>query len=424
MMNKHSGNRRIGSAARTDYAKKPARFQQRRLRFESLEHRRLLSSVGLNTISNVTLPAGTSIMVALNGSDPTSGKTVNFGVTTSNPAKVTPIVMPQTNPSLQFNISGLGTMTFQLFDNLTPNTVSRIETLVNGNVYNGDYIYRAETGSFALVQGGNNPPQINSGANVNTLPTGLTSTTINEEFNPDLNYTSAGALAMARTSSANSSGTEFFITDGATRSLDYAYSLFGFQTGQPGDHLQRPIDHRSRGARFDGNDGELFGHQLPEHSGQDHLGQHHHRHAERRLDAPGADGRHGQLHRDRDRLRRRHEHAHHADVHGERRRPTRPRAVANPWASKTPVGADFDRLPAAVRPRDDHGVTSANNSSTSKELQFLVSGVTVGDQVTVYADGVAIGSATATSTSTVGYHQRHHRRSWTARIPSRPRRPR
>ena len=78
----------------------------RRLGFESLEHRRLLSSVGLNAISNVTLPAGTSIMVALNGTDP--GQTINFGATTSDPTKVTPIVMPQTNKSVQFNINGLG----------------------------------------------------------------------------------------------------------------------------------------------------------------------------------------------------------------------------------------------------------------------------------------------------------------------------
>ena len=126
--------------------------------------------------------------------------------------------------------------------------------------------------------------------------------TINEEFNPDLNYTSAGDLAMARTSSPNSSGTEFFITEAATRNpLDYGYTLFGFQTvdqaitynGQATTVLQAieamPTETRLRL-------------QLPDHSDQDHLGQHHHRHAERRLDAQGAHGRHGQLHRDRDGL--------------------------------------------------------------------------------------------------------------------------
>src|SRR5271166_6240879 len=148
-MSNHPGSGRTGPAARTYRTKKPTGFQTRRIGFESLENRRLLSSIGLSTISNVTLPAGTSIMVPLNGSDP--GQTVNFGVTTSNPTEVTPIVMPQTNKSVQFNINGLGTMTFQLFDNLTPNTANHIETLVNDGFYNGDEIYRAQSGF--VVQG-------------------------------------------------------------------------------------------------------------------------------------------------------------------------------------------------------------------------------------------------------------------------------
>ena len=52
-------------------------------------------------------------------------------------------------------------MTFQLFDNLTPNIASHIETLVNDGFYNGDYIYRAESGF--VVQGGNDLPTITSG---------------------------------------------------------------------------------------------------------------------------------------------------------------------------------------------------------------------------------------------------------------------
>ena len=42
-------------------------------------------------------------------------------------------------------------------------------------------------------------------------------------------------------------------------------------------------------------------------------------------------------------------------------------------------------------------LTSENNSSTSTELKFLVSGVTAGDTVNVYADG----STTAIATGTV-----------------------
>ena len=72
--------------------------------------------------------------------------------------------------------------------------------------------------------------------------------------------------------------------------------------------------------------------------------------------------------------------------------------VINPWASETPAA------PTSVvfQPQSGQGsatVTSANNSSATETLQFLVSGVTSGDQVTVYADGAAIGSVNAGSTT-------------------------
>ncbi len=386
----------IGWLARTYSKKKQAAPPKRWIGFECLEQRRLLSSVGLSTISNITLAAGTSTLVALNGTD--LGQTVHFEVTTSDPTKVAPIVMPQTNKSVQFNIDGLGMMTFQLFDNLTPNTATWIENLVNANFYNGDYIYRAETGSFALIQGGNKPHQINGGANVNPFPASFGSTTtINEEFNPDLNYTTAGALAMARQTSPNTSSSDFFITDGATRSLDYGYSLFGFQTlDQPAnglstsvlaaldsmptesssgiDYLNTPVKINSASIITDTQNGVLM------------------------LRAPtGVTGSFTVTVTAYD---------------GTTNTPTTKTFTvnvvadtatgntANPWASKTPAAPTS----IAFQPQAGQGttaLTTANNSSASNKLQFLVSGATVGNVVTLYADGVAIGSATATTTSQV-----------------------
>ena len=59
----------------------------------------------------------------------------------------------------------------------------------------------------------------------------------------------------------------------------------------------------------------------------------------------------------------------------------------------------------AFEPQSNQGtatLTSANNSSTSAEMQFLVSGVTAGDTVNVYADGgtTAIGTGTVASGNT------------------------
>ncbi|MGA2255731.1 MAG: peptidylprolyl isomerase, partial [Thermoguttaceae bacterium] len=407
-MTKHSGSGRSGSAAQTNRAKKPASAQARRLAFESLEHRRLLSSVGLNAISNVTLPAGTSIMVALNGSDPTSGKTVNFGVTTSNPTKVTPILMPQTNKSVQFNIAGLGTMTFQLFDNLTPGIATQIETLANStnHVYNGDYIYRSDAGF--VVQGGNILPTITDGqvtgqTTVNQVPSSVPST-VNDEFNPDLTYASAGSLGLA-IPSPNGGSSEFFIGEGGASvqdSLDYSYSLFGFMTvnqaitvngqattvfqaleadssssetasGSGGD-LLTPIKITSATVFTDTQNGVLVLKAPTGAAGSSYT-----------VTVTASDGTNTPTTR-----------TFTVNVVSN----TATSAVTNPWASKTPAAPTS----IAFQPQSGQGtatMTSANNSTTSKELQFLVSGVTIGDQVTVYADGVAIGSNVATSATQV-----------------------
>ena len=117
-------------------------FGTRRLQMETLEDRQLLS-ITLPTITNVTLSAGTTIFVPLAGSDP--GQTVNYAVTASDYSKLTPVMMPQTNKSLQFkvNINGVDEpMDFQLFDNLAPNTTAADRELGQSGFYNGLQIYR------------------------------------------------------------------------------------------------------------------------------------------------------------------------------------------------------------------------------------------------------------------------------------------
>ncbi len=104
-------------------------------------------------------------------------------------------MMPQTNKSLQLNVNINGVsqpMVFQLFDNLAPNTTAYIESLVESGFYDGLSIYRNgmdSSGNPFVIQGGNDPP---TGA----IKTDQSS--IAEEFNPNLQFTSAGILAMAR----------------------------------------------------------------------------------------------------------------------------------------------------------------------------------------------------------------------------------
>ena len=96
--------------------------------------------------------------------------------------------------------------------------------MVLSGFYNGLSIYRNgedSSGNPFVIQGGNDPP---TGA----IKTDQAS--IAEEFNPNLQFTSAGILAMARSSAPGSSSTEFFVTEEAARFLDYNYTIFGIQT--------------------------------------------------------------------------------------------------------------------------------------------------------------------------------------------------
>ena len=306
--------------------------------------------------------------------------------------------MPSTNKTVQMNIAGMGNVDFQLFDNLTPTTASHIETLVNDGFYNGDYIYRAQNGF--VLQGGNDPPTVNNGNGVNKLPSGVSST-INEEFNPELAYTGAGSLAMARQSTPSTSGTEFFITeseaDQSTRdALDYSYTLFGFQTADPiatggsqtidqslqalptetssgFSYLNTPVKINSASIITDTQNGVLM------------------------LRAPdGVTGTFTVTVTASDGTNTPISQTFTVNVVAD---PTAGE-VANPWAGQTPAAPTGLTFQAQAGKGTSTTTTALNNSSSTKELQFLVSGTTAGDNVTVYANGVAIGTTQATGAST------------------------
>jgi cyclophilin family peptidyl-prolyl cis-trans isomerase len=203
----------------------------RRLACEELEDRRLLS-ITLPTISNVSLAAGTTLYVPLNGAS--AGQTVSYSVTASDYSKVTPLMMPSSNQDIQMlvRINGIDKrMTFQLFDEFAPNTAAKIEALVDSGYYNGLEIYRNwkdSSNTPLCLQGGNCDPTYGTIKSTPIVPS------IAEEFNPNLQFTGAGLLAMARTSTASTSSSEFFLTESAIStvrsSLDYNYTIFGFQT--------------------------------------------------------------------------------------------------------------------------------------------------------------------------------------------------
>ena len=204
---------------------------QSRLHLEPLEERRVLTVsinpiMGPDTGAVFDVPAGKDLYVPVVGTD--QGQSVSYTATSSDP-NVTVTVMSG-NPTLEMTVHGTdasgnpfsGTLTFQLFQNIAPQTVQGIINQVNSGLYNGASFYRMETSSsFQLIQGG---IEMTSGKSDTTV--------LPDEFNVNATFNSSGMLAMAN-AGAGTATSEFFVTApnrplvDDPQSLNFGYTIFG-----------------------------------------------------------------------------------------------------------------------------------------------------------------------------------------------------
>jgi cyclophilin family peptidyl-prolyl cis-trans isomerase len=193
---------------------------------ECLETRVLLDAT-LSAIGAQQIEAGKFLYVPLTATSSTNA-TVQFAVQSTN-SNVTATVLTG-NPSLKMTVSGTdannqafsGVLTFQLFQNLVPATVARIEQLVNSGFYNGLTFHRI-IDSF-VAQGGD--PSGNG--------TGGSGTLINDEFSSQLTYNSRGLLGLANRGH-DTNDSQFFITDTKSsaplpESLNFQQPIIGILT--------------------------------------------------------------------------------------------------------------------------------------------------------------------------------------------------
>ncbi len=353
-------------AANSRRRKPPAR----NLAIESLEDRRLLS-LSLAAIPSVTVPAGTAVCVALNGTDP--GQVVSFSASGSNYSQITPMVMPQTNKSIQINaeVGGVNqAMTFQLFDNLFPNdghspnaTLSAIQSLFSNHTYDGKTFYRV------ALDKNNQPFAVQGGVYPAAQPASF-----KDQFDPNLQFTGPGVLAMAN-SGPDTNTSEFFITSEAARQLDYSYTIFGFQTtGQAvlqqiaampvntanNDLLNTPVTINSASFITDTQNGVLMLRAAPGTTGQ------------LTVTVTASDGTNAPV-----------QQTFTVNVVADTGLVT-----ADPWASAVPATPTV-----AFGNGQSSLATTANNSSPQKGITFNVANVSAANLVTVYANGNPIYSA-------------------------------
>jgi cyclophilin family peptidyl-prolyl cis-trans isomerase len=196
---------------------------------ERLEGRPLLSAA-LAPIAGVAAPAQLGYQVPLDGSgnaDPSQ----MFTVTSDNPdIQVSVAQGPFWAVSVQHASSSpsdpafSGTLTFQLFQDLTPATVAHVTQFTNDGYYNGKNISRVVPNfpgpSDYVVEGGALNPD-GSGSS------GQPGTPYGGEIVQQLAYTGRNQLAMARNSAPVSYDAEFFVTTGSPAMLDLAYTVFG-----------------------------------------------------------------------------------------------------------------------------------------------------------------------------------------------------
>lgn len=182
-----------------------------RPRVEILEGRQLLAAPVIEPIGSVVVPGGKSLFVPIRGSD-ADGDPISY-VASSNVEGVQ-VDVRAGNPSLRMTVESFGVLEFQLLDDLASNTVERISGLVNQGFYDGLTFHRVIP-DF-VIQGGD--PAGNG--------TGGPGFQFDDEFNPLALFTGNGQLAMAN-SGKDTNGSQFFVTLGPQRSLDFNHTIFG-----------------------------------------------------------------------------------------------------------------------------------------------------------------------------------------------------
>jgi cyclophilin family peptidyl-prolyl cis-trans isomerase len=196
---------------------------------EVLEGRQLLAA-SLAPISNISVPAQLGYQLALNGSgDTTAGTSQTFTVTSDNPRIAATVAsgpfwtlnVQHTASSQPGDISFAGALVFQLFQDLTPNTVAQISNFTNTGYYNGKDFTRIANNfpgpTDFVAQGGAVNPDGTGNSGFPNFP---------DEFVQSLTFTGTQQLAMAN-AGPNTNNTQFFVTTGTPTFLDFKHTVFG-----------------------------------------------------------------------------------------------------------------------------------------------------------------------------------------------------
>ncbi len=164
-------------------------------------------------IGNQTVGIGSPLHIPIDAYDPDGGP-LTVTVSVGDPSLLEATVLSG-NRSIRVDVNGWGDMVFELFEQRAPEPAGRVADLANAGFYDGIKFHRIING-FVLQAG--DPTATGSG--------GSTLGDFDDQFHPDLQHNRSGILSYAKTTD-DTNDSQFFITESATRHLDFNHSIFG-----------------------------------------------------------------------------------------------------------------------------------------------------------------------------------------------------
>lgn len=159
------------------------------------------------------MPAGKTLQIPIAGED-ADGDKLSYSVSTGSGVSAT--FRSSDNTWLDF-YTNKGTLRFQLFDDLAPNTVRKIRGLVESGFYDGLNFHYLQTKTYRFAIGGD--PKGDG--------TGGPQFRFEDEFHKDAIFSGSGQLAMNNGEVKDNNGSQFIITDSQARAFDFNYTIFG-----------------------------------------------------------------------------------------------------------------------------------------------------------------------------------------------------
>jgi cyclophilin family peptidyl-prolyl cis-trans isomerase len=230
-----------------DYFRRSSRKSRRHLRpawrhptyrpnLDVLEDRCLLAAATIDPLQvSLNLPAGKTLIVPVTAQAPTAGATVDITMAPATGTTGITVTKRTGDTFLQINVSHTssgasdpafsGTMEFELFGSVAPRTVAYITGLVQAGFYN-NLIFHRVMQNFVIQGGDPNGNGTGGPPGAGASQAQLQQLQFPDEFTPTVIFSGKGQLAMAN-SGNDTNGSQFFVTDGPQRGLDFNHTIFG-----------------------------------------------------------------------------------------------------------------------------------------------------------------------------------------------------